>query len=369
MKVRIKPGEHPDDWLADLHCSFGGGGSPSGNTTTVQKSDPWEGQQPYLKQQMGEAQRLYGGGIGSTTPQYDMNAYNAAQTAYNSSGSPGGMVWSAKQQRMVPGPSTGPTGTAPKLSDFALPGGGTTTTSSQLAPEYYPGQTIADQSPETLLAQNLTTDRALSGSPLMNSAQGLLTDTMQGDYLNSNPYLDQNVNKALDTVQQRVNSAFGQGGRFGSGINQGVLAKEMGDTASQMYGQNFDQERSRQMQGMLFAPQMANQDYFDIGQLANVGMQKEGRSQGLINEDVNKYNYNANLPANALRNYIGLTGGNFGGTQTSSSPYYQNQGASALGGALGGASLGGSLGGMLGMTNPYGALLGGGLGLLGGLFG
>lgn len=36
-----------------------GGSSGGGSTTTVQKSDPWSGQQPYLQQTMQDAQKLY----------------------------------------------------------------------------------------------------------------------------------------------------------------------------------------------------------------------------------------------------------------------------------------------------------------------
>lgn len=42
--------------------SSGGGG----NTTTVQKADPWEGQQPYLKDIYAQTGGLYGSGMGYT---------------------------------------------------------------------------------------------------------------------------------------------------------------------------------------------------------------------------------------------------------------------------------------------------------------
>lgn len=370
-----------------------GGGSGSSTTQTVQKADPWAGQQPYLYEQFAAAQNLFN----NKTPQYNMDAFNQAKQTYNQQQAMGGVPsFTSLQARKLgytgnwgqdfenwldadpnrrgqyqgtfesqaPGWDRALNdaemqearqyggGPAPKMEDFLIPG---TENSSALAPAYYQGQTIADQAPETLLAQDLTTNRALTGSPVMNNAQGLLSSTLQGDYLNSNPYLDQNVNKALDSVQSRVNSVFGTGGRFGGGINQQVLAKELGDTAAGMYGQNYDQERNRQMQGMLFAPQMANQDYFDLGQLANVGAQKEGRAQSIINEDINRYNYNSNLAGNALRNYIGLTGGQFGGTQTTSTPYSGgNNSGNLLGMGLGALAL-----------NPFQT----GGGLLGGLFG
>jgi hypothetical protein len=51
----------------------GGGSQPAGNTTTVQKADPWVGQQPYLKQTFSGAQNLYE----NYTPGYYPNSTNA----------------------------------------------------------------------------------------------------------------------------------------------------------------------------------------------------------------------------------------------------------------------------------------------------
>ena len=39
-----------------------GGGKGGGSTTTVQKADPWEGQQPYRKEVVEEAKKLYENG-------------------------------------------------------------------------------------------------------------------------------------------------------------------------------------------------------------------------------------------------------------------------------------------------------------------
>lgn len=377
-----------------------GGGGGGGNSTTVQKADPWSGQQPYLTQQFQEAQKLYQ----DKTPQLDPAAYNQAleqwktqgglensptNLSINPYGNGSGGTWyqvkgdggfsqsfadQAQAQSFIDLQKN-----RPDQSKFIIPG---SEGSSALAPAYYPGQTIANQSPETLQAQQLAGERAMSGSPLTNAAKNYTQGLLGGDYLkpDSNPYLDGMFSNAADQVQQRVNSAFGGAGRYGSGINQEVMTRELGKTAQDVYGQNYENERNRQMQGLLFAPQLANQDYFDIGQLANVGASKDTRSQDLINSDIDKYNYNSNLPANALRNYIGLTGGNYGGTTTSSTPYYSNQAGNALSGGLLGSQLGGMIGGgysalpwlgaganaagLLGSGAGIGGLLGAGLGLL-----
>jgi hypothetical protein len=397
---------------------MGGGSKPAGNTTTTTTSEPWAGQKPFLEEQMRYAQGLYN----TKTPQYDNDAYNQALGQWNTTNSnqqndyrklvlrrmgyqggfenesAGARTWLEENNKLndylgqfadkPEGWNRGinpeemseaqqyglMAGARPELSNFLIPG---TENSTALAPAYYPNQTIADQSPETLAAQNMTTQRALEGSPVMNQAKGYLSDVMGGNYLNpdSNPYMSGYLNNALDKVRGQVNSSFAQGGGFGGSANQEILARELGKTATGILAPAYESERNRMQQSLLFAPQMAQSDYFDLGQLANVGMQKEGRAQDLINADIDKWNYEGNLGSNALRNYISLTGGNYGGTSTATSPYYQNRGAGVLGGALGGASLAGGLGLGSMSTLPWlsafgpaglagGALLGG---LMGGL--
>lgn len=356
-----------------------GGSKPSGSTTTTQTSEPWSGQKPYLENLMREAGRLYGTGVNGGGPQYDNAKYNAALDAWKKD--PGATIAGVRQAgqsvtgytlsdgRIVDaagktglkvgdmwGDSKGP---MPTLDQFAIEGTGGGT-NSLLAPGYYPGQTIADQSPETIQAQNMITQRATQGSPVMNTANGYLSKVLNGDFIGANPYLDSQFKRGADQVQARVNSAFAGGGRSGSGINQEVMTREMGNLANDVYGNAYENERQRMQQGLLFAPQAANQDYADALQLANVGQAKEGRTQDVINADIAKYNYQAQLPLNALANYQQLVSGNYGGSTTMTQPYYSNRGAGMLGtglGLLSGAS----------MLSGMGAFGGGGL--LSSLFG
>ncbi len=262
---------------------MGGGGAPSGNTTTTTKSDPWEGQQPFLK------------------------------TGFQS------------------------------IADFYAPDG---SVSGGNLPAYYPGQTIAADSPETQAALQARTGRAVYGSPLTAAAQGELTKTLGGEYLNSNPYIDRTYNQAAGNVVNKYNeivnpsidSQFSSAGRYGSGAyaqarNQSdrTAASELGDLATNIYGGNYSKERDNQIKGMLYAPDLANQDYYDINQLSSVGDYKTNLAQQQIDADRAKYNYNQNKDQMALQQYMDLIQGNYGGTQTQSNPYYRNSGGGALG--------------------------------------
>ena len=130
------------------------GGGSGGGTTTVQKADPWEGQQPYLT---GDDART---GI-----------FPEAERLYNQ------------------GPM-----------------------------QFYPGQTYAGFSPESQLALAGQTQRAMQGSPLTDAAQSELQRTLSGEYLNAstNPYLMPLADQVSAEVLPRIQGRFEGSGLTGS---------------------------------------------------------------------------------------------------------------------------------------------------------
>src|SRR5574337_1928322 len=71
-------------------------------------------------------------------------------------------------------------------------------------PSFYPGSTVAGQAPETLNAQYAQTQRALQGSPLQSAAQATGYKTLRGDYLGSNPYLNEMFKIGRASCRERV---------------------------------------------------------------------------------------------------------------------------------------------------------------------
>lgn len=259
-----------------------------GSSTTVQKADPWSGQQPYL---------TYG--------------FKEAQDQYKSS-----------------------------------------------TPSYYPGSTVVPFSPETNAALDWQTNRAINGSPIQSAANNQLVSTLNGDYLYGGSGFNAAVDAATRKAMPGINSTFEAAGRTNSGLADVAKTQAISDAFASQYGQ----ERDNQLKSMFFAPTIANQDYQDISKLAEVGAQREGMSQEQLGADIDRYNYNQNLPANKLADYMNLIQGNYGGssTSTSSQNMQRNSIAGGLGGALSGASLASTLN-----FNPW---LGAGLGMLGGIF-
>ena len=234
-------------------------------------------------------------------------------------------------------------------------------------PSYYPFSTTVGFSPESELALNMTRDRALAGSSLVNNAQnyigniaqtggglglganifqrastggyqneampmarnmlggadfgevmgrtrnmlggadlGLSLDrtrdmlgganfdevldytrsTARGDMLNSNPYLQGAIDRAIDPVKDKIQSQFAMSGRYGSGANQDVLAKSLGDVASNIAYGDYQRERQNQLNaqqqlGNLAQQQFANQSGA-IGALGNLQQQQFANQSGAL---------------------------------------------------------------------------------------
>lgn len=239
-------------------------GGSSGGGTTVQKSDPWSGQQPFLS---------FG--------------FQQAQNQFNSQN-----------------------------------------------PQYYQGSTVAPLSDTTNNALNLTEQRAMSGNPFASAAQNQLMRTANGEYLNANPYLDANFQAGTGAITDAYNNAvrgqtagFAGSGRQGSGMqafyqNQqnDTLAKNLNNLYGQTYYQNYQNERNNQLAATQLAPQFAQMDYDNLNALSGVGSVRDNYAQNLLNADIDRWNYNQNLDANKLSQYMNLIQGNYGGTSSTTTP-------------------------------------------------
>lgn len=187
--------------------------------------------------------------------------------------------------------------------------------------EYFPGQTYADFAPETQQALNLTTNRALAGSPLTKSAagaipgliggigpgmdymtqagstsnaalpflstlgsanseaQGYLRPTARGDFLDvsaNNPV----YSRLASDIAGRVAGQFGQ---TPGGLGSGAFANTFRDSLTDMGTRLYENERQRQLGA---AESIGQQQLAGAGQLAGVSGQDLARrlaaGQGLL---------------------------------------------------------------------------------------
>lgn len=244
-------------------------------------------------------------------------------------------------------------------------------------PQYYGGNTVVPFSQQTEQALGMTEQRALNGSPVNHAAQSYATGVLGSAPTSqfggaSNPYLDQTFNRAADQVQNRLQSGFAGSGRNIEAARPGA-SQEMNDLATGIYGGAYEAERNRmasdleRQRSLQFgvaglAPTLANQDYGDIAQLANVGGQVEDLTGRMMEDQAARWDFSQNAPQANLDNYLARISGSFpGGTTTATTPTYRNRAA----GALGGAATGAGVAGALAMSNPWTAALAVGGGLLG----
>ncbi len=64
----------------------------------------------------------------------------------------------------------------------------------------------------------------------------------------TNPYLDQMVQRAQDSVKSNINTAAINSGSFGNSGVQEMMQRGLGDVATQMYGQDYNNAMNRGVQ-------------------------------------------------------------------------------------------------------------------------
>ena len=356
----------------------GGGGSGGGtNTNTVEKADPWAGQQPYLKDVFQEAQDRYDDGSSpSFFPGNTISPFNQNETAYQQSvvdylGSGRGQGMQARAE-----------------------GGVNDLLGSN--PIFDATRSLAPYGQESLQASAGYTDQqALNTSGASDTMKQMLSGSVA-----QNPFIE-NANNAMarDSVanfQQEVmpalrasQIAYQPGGSSRGDIASGLAAGNVGRSIADFSNTNYMNAFNSAQQQQLGAAQLmeqgrgqrANEAYqqgsgalglglggeqaytqnlgtglgaygavsqqpIDLaGNLSDVGMQQRELSQQQLDEDVNRFQFDQNIQDQKLSNYMNLIQGNYGGTKTATA----ERGGLGLAGSLG--QLGGAaaaLGGLFG---------------------
>lgn len=223
------------------------------------------------------------------------------------------------------------------------------------APQYFPGQTFVSPSATTLSALQSAESRAMAGSPLLRQAQTQMQRTAGGEYLQGNPFFQgafapaaRQAQEAFTEQIQNLASKASSAGRYGSGAMgqlQGkasdIFSRSLTETAGKLAFENYAQERARQEAATRALPELAAQDYADIERLATVGQAREAYDLQALQDQINRFNYEQNLPQARLQSYLSsIYGAPAGGitettgTATTQQPIYGNPAQSFLGNAL-----------------------------------
>lgn len=185
-------------------------------------------------------------------------------------------------------------------------------------PSFYPGQTYVSPSEATQSALQMAQERAMAGSPLVKAAQQEQLATIQGRGVN--PFLE----GALAGVNRQAKQTFTEGvqglqskassmGRYGSAAQsqqeaqaQDVFARALAEQGGQLAYGSAEAERARQMAATQNAPQMAAADYADIQRLLTTGQAREQYSAAELQDAINRYNFEQNLPQMKLSQFANL---------------------------------------------------------------
>ena len=201
---------------------MGGGGT----TTQTQSSEPWKAVQPQLKDIAGQAQNLYKSGTGFDVYQGDRVAPQSAGTQFG--------IQQGLQTAMNGSP---------------LAGQAVSSTSNILGNN---GLSRQQQGASGILGaigsgyfNNDTSKYDQFTQP--GNAYNLLNKTAQGDFLNSNPYLDKNINDTANDVGARTNALFAASGRYGSGAHAVNLTNTLGTLENNARLSNYQTERQNQL--------------------------------------------------------------------------------------------------------------------------
>lgn len=162
-----------------------------------------------------------------------------------------------------------------------------------------------------------TINRATYGSQTFNNAESQLNRIIAGGI--TNPYLDQMVSNAQDSVRSQFNTGAVNSGSFGNSGLQEQFAQNLGDVATNMYGQAYETDRNRQMQGIGMAQQFANQAYTDADQLFKAGQVQQDQSQQLRDYWYQQHQERQDLPYKQLAAMAGVFGSGLGQTSTTKS--------------------------------------------------
>ena len=261
-------------------------------------------------------------------------------------------------------------------------------------PSMYQGQMYVTPSAQTQQALAQQEAAAGAGQQLLGQAQqsylqslGQVGQTAAGGFLQGSPYQQQMIQAATRPLTQQfseqvlpgVASLYSRAGRYGSGAMERALGgaseaygRALGDVTTGIVSQDYARERQNQLQAQLAQAQLAQSapGFFQASllpsqTLAQVGAAQEAIAAQPLQEQIQRYQYQQQLPYSQLQSYLS----SIYGTPMASSIYPQQQQAASsnrLGQAIGGASLGYLGGGFLGSTPLFSGVSNQALGAVGG---
>lgn len=195
-------------------------------------------------------------------------------------------------------------------------------------PQFFKGQTYVSPSEATQSALQMAQQRATAGSPLARAAQQQQLETIQNKDVN--PYLASALEAAyaptVSASQEAIRglqAGASRAGRYGSDAMAQIaqrqsegLGRALGQSLNTLAYGSSEAQAQRAQQAAQNAPQMAQSDYADIQALLKAGQGTEQYQQAALQDAINRWNYEQNLPQMKLQQFANLFSNVPGGTTT-----------------------------------------------------
>ena len=207
---------------------------------------------------------------------------------------------------------------------------------NQGAPDYYPAETLAGFDPAQTLAQSKIMDYA-SGPRTFAQQTGAEQSLLQGlsgqiDPNAYNPMVNALTSNVMSGLQNDVLPGLRQkqvmyqpgGSSMGNREYEKAVANRvtsgMTKPIADMYTNAYNQAQQRAVQSGQLYPSVMNAPLSMYGAMGKVGADRRAMTQSTIDRDMARYEYEANAPQNALRNYMAMVTGDYGSTTEQTTP-------------------------------------------------
>lgn len=192
-------------------------------------------------------------------------------------------------------------------------------------PQYFPGSTVAGFNPQETSSLDQLYNQGMNGTSSLNSAGDALTAFNSGAFLSAgNPYFQQMTDAIKANVMPGLQSQFTQGGAMNSPAAAYATAQGLGSAIAPIAYQNYSDQLKNMLTSASLSPGQYDAEMTGSKTALAAGQTQQQQSQQELNDQVNKYTYNQQLPYNMLNQYNNTIQGNYGGTSTLTQPYSNN---------------------------------------------
>lgn len=183
---------------------------------------------------------------------------------------------------------------------------------------------VAGLDPQTAMSIGASGEQFQRGQQNIGAASQQTNATLRGEYLGpeSNPWLQRthdvgvrNMTRGFYNATNALGSRMEAAGRTGSGahaygsqIAQENLATGIGDFTANLYGNNYQQERGRQMQAVGMAGANTAAGWQNIGALGQSGDRMQAQRQAELSDMVERFQFDQMGSAQKLAEFSQMIG-------------------------------------------------------------